>query len=101
MPRPEQLIAERLKAFPEVERIVLFGSRARGDAGPRSDIDLAVSCPDATASRWSEIVDSAENAPTLLQIDLIRLETAPPELLRQISREGLTLYERNSSKAAS
>lgn len=101
MSRPEQLIVERLKAFPEIERIVLFGSRARGDAGPRSDVDLAISCPDATALRWSEMMETAENAPTLLQIDLIRIETAPPELLRQISREGLTLYERNSSKAAS
>ena len=37
-----------------IERIVLFGSRARGDAGPDSDYDVAVflkKLPD----RWSEL----------------------------------------------
>ena len=32
----------------EPERIVLFGSRARGDARPDSDVDLLVVMPDGT-----------------------------------------------------
>jgi predicted nucleotidyltransferase len=99
MRAPEQVVAEKLKAFPEVERIVLFGSRARGDAGVRADIDLAIACPHADAKRWSDIVDAAETAPTLLQIDLVRLEAAPSELLDQIAREGQVLYERAGSQA--
>ena len=98
MTAPEALIAERLKAFPEVERIILFGSRARGDAKPRADIDLAIACPRADAKRWSDIVEATEMAPTLLQIDLVRLETAPSELTREIAREGRTLYDRSNSK---
>ena len=47
MEAPEILIARRLSAFPEVERIILFGSRARGEASERADIDLAVECPAA------------------------------------------------------
>jgi predicted nucleotidyltransferase len=100
MPSPELLVAQRLRTFPEIQRIVLFGSRARGDSEPRSDIDLAVACPGANAVRWSEIVDAAENSPTLLQIDLVRIETAPPELLSQIAREGRILYERDDGKTA-
>jgi predicted nucleotidyltransferase len=99
MSAPEHLIAERLKTFPEVERIILFGSRARGDAAPRADIDLAVACPEADARRWSDILEAAENAPTLLQIDLIRMETAPFALRSQIAREGQVLYERSDRKA--
>ena len=93
MSAPELLVASRLKSFPEIERIVLFGSRARGDAGPRADIDLAIACPSANAATWSDIVDAAEQAPTLLQIDLVRMESAPAELLLQIDREGRVLYE--------
>ena len=96
---PEELVADRLKAFPEVERIVLFGSRARGDAAPRSDIDLAIECPGADARRWSQIVETAENTATLLQIDLIRMDTAPSELLTQIASEGRVLYERGDGNA--
>lgn len=99
MAAPHEIVTDRLKVFPEVERIVLFGSRARGDATSRADIDLAVACPAADPARWSDIVEAAENAPTLLQIDLVRIENAPPELLRQIAREGRVLYERRDRHA--
>jgi predicted nucleotidyltransferase len=96
---PERLVAEKLKEFPEVERIVLFGSRARGDAPPRADIDLAIACPNADARRWSDIVEAAEEAPTLLRIDLVRMETAPEELLGQIAREGRVIFERGARQS--
>ena len=36
---------DTLAAQPKVRKVVLFGSRARGDYSPGSDIDLAVSAP--------------------------------------------------------
>ena len=35
-------IYEISKKYPEIEKVVLFGSRARGDNASRSDIDLAI-----------------------------------------------------------
>lgn len=35
-------VAESLSAFPEVERVIFFGSRARGDFDGSSDIDLLI-----------------------------------------------------------
>jgi predicted nucleotidyltransferase len=95
MSSPEMVVAECLKAFPEVERVILFGSRARGDAGFRADIDIAVECPTADILRWSDIEEAVELAPTLLNIDLVRLDTAPPELAAVIRDEGRVLYERS------
>ncbi|MGO8952885.1 MAG: nucleotidyltransferase domain-containing protein [Rhodomicrobium sp.] len=37
-----------------IERVVLYGSRARGDAKPDSDYDIAVFLTDLT-SRWQEV----------------------------------------------
>ncbi|MEQ1933539.1 MAG: nucleotidyltransferase domain-containing protein [Fimbriimonadaceae bacterium] len=37
-----ETIRERLKEMFEIKRIVLFGSRARGDAKPDSDFDVLV-----------------------------------------------------------
>ena len=89
----ETLVA-RLRDLAEVRRVILFGSRVRGDNQPRSDIDLAVSLPDGTALDWQAVVEAADSVPTLLMIDLVRWEDAPPELKSRIVSEGKVLYER-------
>lgn len=74
-----------------VERVVLFGSRARGDHHERSDIDLAVFglAPDR-AGRFRQAL---EDLPTLLSFDLVCVdEYTSPALLENIDREGVTLY---------
>jgi len=94
-PPPEARVVAVLARFPEVERVYLFGSRARGDHAPRADIDLAVSCPRAGPARWARIADAAEEeAWTLLPIDLVRLEDASPDLRDRILSEGRLIHER-------
>ena len=46
-----EIVAHTRAVFPEVERILLFGSRARGHGRPDSDYDLIVvtpTCPSPT-----------------------------------------------------
>jgi len=83
-----------LGAEPSVRRVILFGSRARGDAGPRSDVDLAVDAPGLAAREWLRLTDMAEAADTLLKVDLVRLDEAPPELRARIEAEGRTVHAR-------
>jgi predicted nucleotidyltransferase len=92
-------LVQALAVRPEVQRIVLFGSRARGDATARSDIDLAIEAPDSTRRQWLELTLLVEEAQTLLQIDLVRLEETSPALHAQILAEGETLYDRAQSSA--
>lgn len=87
-------IKERLAETPEIERIVLYGSRARADHDPRSDIDLAVECPNASRDIWRSIREKIENTRTLLFIDLVRLDTAPESFRTKVNEEGIVLYER-------
>lgn len=76
------------------EAIILFGSRARGDAGERSDIDLAVKAPGVSDAEWLKLVGRVEEQPwTLLHVDLVRWEESSPELRQAIAREGIVLYE--------
>lgn len=93
--RPEERIVACLRSFPEVERIYLFGSRARGDAAPRADLDIAVTCPTASTEQWLRIWDRVEQADTLLFVDLVRLEEAPADLRARILSEGKIIYERS------
>ena len=87
-----QQLVRALAACPGVERVILFGSRARGDARDRADVDLAISAPHATRRQWLDIWSLADEAETLLSIDVVRLEEASPELFERISAEGVPLY---------
>jgi len=79
---------DRIAALPFVDAVWLFGSRARGDAAPTSDIDLAVACPRATPAQWHEILGIVEDADVLLPIDCVRLDEAPEALRSRVMREG-------------
>lgn len=73
-----------------VKKVVLFGSRARGDNWERSDIDLAVHGGDIV--RFTLDVDDC--IPTLLMFDVVNLDGAvQPELLEAIRQDGVVLYE--------
>jgi uncharacterized protein len=94
-------LAHRLARHPAVERVWLFGSRARGDCFERSDIDLAVEAPTMHHRDWLKLkLDFADAAPTLLLIDLMRWEEAPADLREQIRDEGILIYERAGAPAA-
>ena len=73
-----------------IKKIILFGSRARGDNKERSDIDLAVSGGDIALFR-TEIDDCVD---TLLMFDVVNLDgKIQKELLESIQKDGVLLYE--------
>ena len=75
-----------------VQKLVLFGSRARGTNAPRSDIDLAV----YGCSRFDAFCDClSEELWSLLKLDLIDMDQQVSETLAQeIRRDGVVLYEK-------
>lgn len=86
--------------YADVECVMLFGSRARGDADPRSDIDLAIKAPKMPRAHWAQLVDQLEEElRTLLLIDIVKFEEASDDLRENIILEGEVLYERTKSKA--
>ncbi len=75
----------------QVDRVVLFGSRARGDFKERSDIDLAVYGGQVTD--FTLMVD--EETSTLLMFDIVDMGICRDEALREsIERDGRTIYEK-------
>lgn len=75
----------------DIKKLILFGSRARGDFKRMSDIDLAVE--GGNISAFAVQVD--EEVSTLLEFDIINLDgRVQKELLESIRREGVLLYEK-------
>lgn len=82
----------RLAKENDVKKLILFGSRARGDYKERSDIDLAFY--GGNSSQFILAVD--EETPTLLQFDVLDLDKPiQAELLDSIKREGMVIYEKD------
>lgn len=92
---PVERVVAILRGFPEVRRVILFGSRAIGDATERSDIDLAVSAPGIDFRRWAEIAAAVDEAPTLLDVDLVWLEDAGVALRETVAATGVVVDERS------
>ena len=82
-------IRELAKKY-NVEQVLLFGSRSRGDYKRTSDIDLAVRGGDI--DRFA--LDVEEETTTLLEYDIVDLdEPMQPELLESIQKEEKIIYE--------
>lgn len=78
-------------------RVVLYGSRARGDARERSDIDLAVF--GAPPESRSLFLDRLEELPTLLDFDLVYVTPrTDPALLANIKQDGVILMDKLREK---
>lgn len=90
----KQKVIEEIRQIAQncnVEFVILFGSRARGDFKTRSDIDLAV-CGGKT-DEFMLAVD--EKTSTLLKFDIVDMRASiQRELLESIKKEGRLLYEK-------
>ena len=75
----------------QIQEIILFGSRARGDYNRTSDIDLAVTGGNISGFA----VSIEEETSTLLEYDIVDLDKpVSEELLKSIRDEGKILYEK-------
>ena len=87
-------LAEVVRGFPDVRLAAVFGSAARGEAGPRSDVDLGLLLdPDTREARLG--VEAALRRAMDRDIDLVYLDTAPPQLRFEIARDGVLLHARS------
>lgn len=83
-----------LDAYPEIERVILFGSRAKGNFRPGSDIDLCVVAPLLSLSRRLALENALDDLLLPWKVDLIPWEEIDhPDLRSHIQRCGLLLRD--------
>ena len=90
---PDRVLRELLffaKKY-SIEKIILFGSRARGTNTERSDIDIAVYGGDFDQFYW----DVKEQTHSLLMFDIVQAdESISDELRQEIKKDGVVIYEK-------
>ncbi len=84
-----------LSRHPEVEQAVLFGSRAKGNFKPGSDIDLALLGSGLTQRILNRIYEELDDLPIPYQFSLILSATITDlEIIAHINRVGALFYEK-------
>ncbi len=69
-------------------RVLLFGSRARGDHTVHSDVDIAIDTDADIEDLLQELKEIIEESELPQKVDLLILSKAPPDLRREIEKEG-------------
>ena len=76
-----------------IKRISIFGSYARNEATPKSDLDLIVEFPDGT-SLLDHVGIEIELSETLnMKIDLLSRNGISPYIKDQVLKEAIVIYE--------
>jgi predicted nucleotidyltransferase len=89
-----------LARFPEVEKAVLYGSRAKGNYKRGSDIDLTLFGSGLNASVLSKINSGLDDLLLPHKIDIsIFAKISHSDLIDHIRRVGVVFYEKQSAAA--
>lgn len=89
-------IMDTLKKFPEIKKAAIFGSRAKGNYKPGSDVDIAIWGEEVTfntVSRLRSLLE--EQSPMPYFFDVVDYTHLTHEQLREhIARVGKTIFSR-------
>lgn len=77
-----QEVAKLCRRF-HAKDVILYGSRAKGTAQERSDIDIAVT----GVSDFEQLLEEVDRMPTLYRVDVLNLDTCRNELLLEDIKE--------------
>ena len=95
-PLPDSVIdfISDISNIDEVNRIIIFGSRACGDYEKYSDIDLAIDAERMSNESWVKLRELAYyEVRTVLQISIVNYFKNPERLKIRMLEDGRIIYE--------
>ncbi|HON56098.1 MAG TPA: nucleotidyltransferase domain-containing protein [bacterium] len=85
-------IIKEIKHVADVEKIIIYGSWARGNNKKHYDIDIAVVIKNGNLAVIKDALE--ENARTLLKFDAHNYNELPDNIKSQIDKEDIVIYEK-------
>lgn len=80
--------------YSSIEEVIIYGSRAKGNFKPSSDIDLSIVGSDLNFSQLAEIETKLDDLLLPFKIDLSQFHKIPnPELIDHINRIGQVFFK--------
>jgi predicted nucleotidyltransferase len=87
------MLVQEIVRVAKPSKVLLFGSRARGDFRGNSDVDLCVVGKRCDELLWNRLLISVqEDLYTLLKVDLVEFEKLSTIHQNEINKDGVILY---------
>ena len=95
-PHKEEIISAILDTMPNIDKIFLFGSRARGDKrSAHSDIDIGVVATNKLGLlRLARIEEALDQIQTLYTIEIVDFTQREDTFTKEALRDIVILYEK-------
>lgn len=79
---------------PRIEKVILYGSRAKGTYKPFSDVDITLVGNELSMNDLSDTINAIDDLllPYMFDVSLYQ-NLKSPELLDHISRRGVIIYQ--------
>lgn len=79
--------------YPQIDEVLIFGSRAKGTDKPWSDFDLAVVAPAMSNEEFSRLWGEVDGLELVFKVDLLHWDKLAPDRLKEkIREEGRRFY---------
>lgn len=92
----DKSVADKLKdffnQFDFIDKVVIFGSRAKHNANPKSDIDLCIYSLEMTSKEFTKLKLELDELPILFKMDIVHFENLNYELKDNILRDGKLFF---------
>lgn len=88
--------------YKDIDRVILYGSRAKGNYKPFSDVDITLVGRELTRSHLNNLSSELNDSSLPYNFDISILhQLKNPELLEHIQRQGITIYTKQEDNSSS
>ncbi|MBX3640389.1 MAG: nucleotidyltransferase domain-containing protein [Nitrosomonas sp.] len=82
-----------------IDSVLIYGSRAKGNYRPGSDIDLTIKGSTLEFAELMQIEDQIDDLYLPYTVDLSQYDQLTnPDLISHIDRTGIAIYDRNTAR---
>lgn len=86
-------IVQVFRRYPNIEQVLIFGSRAKGTDKPYSDFDLAVVAPNMSEQEFSRLWNELDALELVFKLDVLHWDKlVQPKLKESIMTHGQYFY---------
>lgn len=93
------IISAIFSKYPDVKKVLVYGSRAKGTFRPGSDIDMTITDrSDLPTDILFKLINDFESSPLPFSVDLsVFSSLTNPDLIAHIQRVGKVIYARSGN----